>query len=73
MLGQEALPEGLVAPCLDVLRKLSTSERDLIRLVVEIIQELRDLTKEAEPEVRQGRLIHVFLLISFAGGKACKW
>jgi condensin complex subunit 3 len=31
-----------MAPCLDVLRKLSATERDLIRLVVEIVQELRD-------------------------------
>ena len=52
MIGQEALPEGLVARCLDVLRKLSQSERDLIRLIVEVVQELRDLTREDEPEVR---------------------
>ena len=38
----EALPEFLMAPCLDVLRTLSSSERDLIRLVVESVQELRD-------------------------------
>ncbi|KIO22870.1 hypothetical protein M407DRAFT_15642 [Tulasnella calospora MUT 4182] len=48
--GQESLPEGLVARCLDVLRKLSPSERDLIRLVVEVIQELRDLARQDEPE-----------------------
>ncbi|KAG8932901.1 hypothetical protein FRC01_011776 [Tulasnella sp. 417] len=50
MTGQESLPEGLVARCLDVLRKLSPSERDLIRLVVEVIQELRDLARQDEPE-----------------------
>lgn len=42
MLRAEALPEKLMAPCLDVLRTLSPSERDLIRLVVETVQELRD-------------------------------
>lgn len=51
MISLETLPEGLVARCLDVLRKLSSSERDLIRLIVEVIQELRDLTREEEPEV----------------------
>ena len=42
MIGQEGLPEGLVARCLDVLRVLSPSERDLIRVVVEVVHELRD-------------------------------
>lgn len=42
MLRQETLPLKLMAPCLDVLRELSATERDLIRLVVEIVQELRD-------------------------------
>lgn len=42
MIGQESLPEGLVARCLDVLRVLSPNERDLIRVVVEVVHELRD-------------------------------
>lgn len=42
MIGQESLPEGPVARCLDVLRVLSPSERDLIRVVVEVVHELRD-------------------------------
>ncbi|KAG8985209.1 hypothetical protein FRB93_006052 [Tulasnella sp. JGI-2019a] len=53
MISLETLPEGLVARCLDVLRKLSSSERDLIRLIVEVIQELRDLTREEELEVER--------------------
>lgn len=40
MLQQETLPLKLMAPCFDLLRELS-AERDLIRLVVEIVQELR--------------------------------
>ncbi|PFH49328.1 hypothetical protein AMATHDRAFT_147847 [Amanita thiersii Skay4041] len=57
MLSQEALPEKLLTKCLDVLRELSASERDLIRVVVEIIQDLRDpgdeeedIAKEADAE-----------------------
>ena len=42
MISQNILPEGLVARCLDVLRKLSMNERELIRVVVEVVHELRD-------------------------------
>ena len=47
MLSQDVLPEGLVARGLDVLRKLSPNERDLIRVVVEVIHELRDTEEES--------------------------
>lgn len=40
MLGKCDLPEMLLAPCLDVMRTLSSSERDLIRVVVETVHEL---------------------------------
>ena len=42
MLGKYDLPETLLAPCLDVMRTLSTSERDLIRIVVETVHEQRN-------------------------------
>ncbi|KAI0283165.1 hypothetical protein BC826DRAFT_1061292 [Russula brevipes] len=42
MISQEALPSGLITRRLDVLRTLSSSERDLIRIVVEVVHELRD-------------------------------
>lgn len=42
MVSQEVLPEPLVGRCLDVLRTLSANERDLIRVVVEVIHDLRD-------------------------------
>ncbi|EGO03950.1 hypothetical protein SERLA73DRAFT_165497 [Serpula lacrymans var. lacrymans S7.3] len=42
MISQDALPESLLALCLDVLRTLSPNERDLIRVVVEVVHELRD-------------------------------
>lgn len=50
VIGQEILPEGLVARCLDVLRVLSPSERDLIRVVVEVVHELRDERNGEEGE-----------------------
>ncbi|KAI0824958.1 nuclear condensing complex subunit [Trametes gibbosa] len=49
MLSQDVLPEALLARCLDVLRVLSPSEQDLIRVVVEVVHELRD-PGEPEPE-----------------------
>lgn len=48
MIGQESLPENLVARCLDVLRILSPNERDLIRVVVEVVHELRDTSDPEE-------------------------
>ncbi|KAG2363036.1 nuclear condensing complex subunit [Suillus spraguei] len=48
MISQEALPESLVARCLDVLRILSPNERDLIRVVVEVVHELRDISDDEE-------------------------
>ncbi|KAI0363430.1 ARM repeat-containing protein [Pilatotrama ljubarskyi] len=50
MLSQDVLPEALLARCLDVLRVLSPSERDLIRVVVEVVHELRDPADPAEGE-----------------------
>lgn len=48
MISQEALPSGLVTRCLDLLRTLSSSERDLIRVVVEVVHELRDANDDDE-------------------------
>lgn len=42
MISQDVLPESLLSRCLDVLRTLSPNERDLIRVVVEVVHELRD-------------------------------
>ena len=51
MISDGALPEGLLVRCLDVLRKLWANERDLIRVVVEVVHELRDPAGEDEPQV----------------------
>ncbi|TFK34512.1 nuclear condensing complex subunit [Crucibulum laeve] len=42
MLAHPELPPGLIERCVDVLKEIMPSERDLIRVVVEIIVELRD-------------------------------
>ncbi|KAF5389537.1 hypothetical protein D9757_004209 [Collybiopsis confluens] len=42
MLAHPHLPPGLIEHCVDVLCKILPSERELIRIVVEIILELRD-------------------------------
>ncbi|KAL6308311.1 nuclear condensing complex subunit [Sparassis latifolia] len=54
MISQDALPEGLVARCLDVLRTLSPNERDLIRVVVEVVHELRDPTDPDDEPINDG-------------------
>lgn len=51
MVSQDVLPQQLTSHCLDILRKLSSSERDLIRIVVEVIHELRDNDNEEEDTV----------------------
>ncbi|GAV99813.1 condensin subunit cnd3 [Lentinula edodes] len=50
MLAHPHLPPGLIEHCLDVLSKILPSERELIRIVVEIIIELRD-DDEVEPVI----------------------
>lgn len=42
MIRADTLPVKLMSPCLALIRVLAHSERDLIRLIVEIIQDLRD-------------------------------
>lgn len=42
MLAHPQLPPGLIERCLDIMKEIMPSERDLIRVVVEIVVELRD-------------------------------
>ena len=51
MIRQEALPESLIPGCLDILAKLSPSERDFIRLMVENIQSMRDIGVSVDEEM----------------------
>ncbi|KAG5353772.1 hypothetical protein C0989_002555 [Termitomyces sp. Mn162] len=50
MLSEDLLPRSLLNKCLDVLRELSPNERDLIRVVVELVQDLRDQARGNEGE-----------------------
>lgn len=61
MLSRDTLPTKLLPPCLDLLDKL-LDERDLIRVVVEVINELRD-PGEDEEELPVVRIV-LFLLPS---------
>ncbi|KAG6889138.1 hypothetical protein C0995_003498 [Termitomyces sp. Mi166 len=42
MIAHPELPPGLINPCLDVLKEILPTERELIRVVVEIIVDLRE-------------------------------
>ena len=48
MLGHPQLPPGLIEHCMNVLKKIMPSQRDLIRVIVEIIVELREAEDDAE-------------------------
>jgi condensin complex subunit 3 len=48
MLAQEELPESLTGLCLDVLKVVIPDERELVRVVVEIVHELMDWENTAE-------------------------
>ncbi|TXT10982.1 hypothetical protein VHUM_01733 [Vanrija humicola] len=41
MISQGSLPETLIPRCMDVLSKITNGERDLIRLIVDVVTELR--------------------------------
>jgi hypothetical protein len=43
-----SLPSGLVTRCLDLLQTLSSSKRDLIHIVVEVVHELHDANDDDE-------------------------
>ncbi|GAA96442.1 uncharacterized protein L969DRAFT_62163 [Mixia osmundae IAM 14324] len=50
LVSHPMLPTDLIPVCLDVLSKLSSSERDFMQVIVEIVQELRDTDKEQTNE-----------------------
>ncbi|KAJ7917694.1 nuclear condensing complex subunit [Mycena leptocephala] len=51
MLAHPQLPPGLIERCLDVLKEIMPTERELIRVVVEIVMDLREYEHEdEEPE-----------------------
>ena len=42
MISQQNLPPPLIHKCMDILCKIANSERDLIRVVVDVVSELRE-------------------------------
>ncbi len=57
MLEKTWIHASLIEPAVDLLRQITPSEKELIRLVVEIVSDLRDSGEANEDDVR--------LLISF--------
>lgn len=50
MISQEQMPEELIPRCLDILSKITNGERDLIRVVVDVVTELREGEGEEEAD-----------------------
>ncbi|WWC72552.1 uncharacterized protein I206_106514 [Kwoniella pini CBS 10737] len=50
MISQANLPEPLIPKCLDILSKIANGERDLIRVVVEVVTELREGGEDADED-----------------------
>lgn len=50
MISQPNLPPQLVDRCMDILCKIANSERDLIRLVVDVVSDLREGQGEEEDD-----------------------
>ena len=48
MLTQEELPERLIRPCLNVMKEILPDEREFIRVVVEVVHEMRDTEDTSE-------------------------
>lgn len=53
MISHSSLPRQLIGPCIDVLLKLSAGQRDFVRIVVEIVQELAEEDEEGEGEEQE--------------------
>jgi hypothetical protein len=41
MISQPSLPESLISLCMNILASISDSERDLIRVIVDVVTEIR--------------------------------
>jgi len=63
MLAHPELPPGLIEPALDTLSEIMPTERELIRVVVEIIIELREDHNGDNHDLQSTAVI--FLFFSF--------
>jgi condensin complex subunit 3 len=53
MLAHPQLPPSLIERCIDVLKEIMPSERELIRVVVEVIMELREY---GDPDMNEAQV-----------------
>lgn len=58
MLSHFSLPPSLVPKCLDVLLRVNTSEKEFMRIVVEIVQSLRAESQLMTSEDEHARQLH---------------
>ncbi|EAL23115.1 hypothetical protein CNBA6400 [Cryptococcus deneoformans B-3501A] len=55
MISQINLPDPLIPRCLDVLSKIANGERDLIRVIVDVVTELREGEGDEEDALSSGQ------------------
>lgn len=60
MLAHPELPPGLIEPALDVLTEIMPTERELIRVAVEIIIELREDDNDDNHDFQSVMVISIF-------------
>lgn len=71
MLAHPELPPGLIEPALDVLSEIMPTERELIRVVVEIIIELREDDTGDDHDFQSVMVILSFLLHTYTDYTLC--
>jgi len=71
MLGHPSLPESLIKHSMSVLAQLSSDERDLVRIVVEVINELRDPDMESFPSTET--LASVSGIVAYLNAADCMY
>jgi hypothetical protein len=75
MVVHALLPDALVKPCVGVLEVMSANERDLVRVVVEVVSEIRDACAQSgavqpEDEMVMSLSFFVFLHGSFPANRS---
>jgi hypothetical protein len=63
MLAHPELPPGLIEPALDVLSEIVPTERELIRVVVEVIIELREDDTTDNNDIQSIAVTYIFVTL----------
>jgi len=63
MISHPSLPEALIPLCMNILTRISDSERDLIRVIVDVVTEIR----LGEDEARDRGMSVVSLFVAVTG------